>query len=340
MFASNRCRLQVYVDDPLIMMRGRPEQIQDMCNKILWLWSALGLRISWSKGTIGHQVDWIGAHLELKNCDQSVVLTVTAEKLEEWRDLLAQLDKRPTLSRKKLVQFTGKMSWAAGFLIQLKPFVRMLYSALSLKSRVSDKGAVYHKQVEPAICWFQHFFDGIDGPLRWELRAHVRHQCGLHIVVDASPWGGGAILYEHDCPVQLLSLVWSASDEHHTGAKIGEAGSQALWECYMVLRALWCWMKPGVPGYVRVVGDAQGVLMALLKRSARSPLLNAVVREITLFLARDFRSLETMHVWSEYNEWADALSRIKDPNKPAEIPVALKQLPLLEDAPQYWHKPL
>jgi len=128
MFQANRSRLQIYVDDPLIMMRGRPEQIHDMCCKILWLWLAIGLKISWNKGTIGNCVEWIGAHIELKNHEQLVALTVTEEKLDEWRRLLDRLDKRPTVSRKLLIQFTGKMSWAAGFLIQLKPFVRMLYS--------------------------------------------------------------------------------------------------------------------------------------------------------------------------------------------------------------------
>ena len=108
----------------------------------------------------------------------------------------------------------------------------------------------------------------------------------------------------------------------------------------MVLRSLWCWLKPNLQGFVRIVGDAEGVLNAVLRRSAKSPLLNLVVREITLFLARDFKSLETIHVWSEYNEWADALSRVKDPNKPADIPQALLHIPHLEDAPQYWHKPL
>lgn len=38
----------------------------------------------------------------------------------------------------------------------------------------------------------------------------------------------------------------------------------------MVLRALWCWLRPKSQGYVRVVGDAQGVLAAFLKRSAKS----------------------------------------------------------------------
>lgn len=340
MFAHDRCRLQVYVDDPLILMRGKPSQIEDICNKILCLWVAMGLKISWSKGTLGEAVEWIGAQLELDNSQKLIRLTVTSEKLEEWKALLSRLDTKPMVSRKLLTQFTGKMSWAAGFLIQLRPFVRMLHTALSVQSKVSDKGAVYHRQVAPAIQWFQHLFSDLKGSLRWEVRAHLRQQCALHLVVDASPWGGGALLYENNRPAQTLSLIWNEDDEKNTGAKIGDPASQALWEGFMVLRALWCWLKPNRQGFVRVVGDAEGVLSALLKRSAKAPLLNAVVREISLLLARNFQALETVHVWSEYNEWADALSRIKDPNKPAVYPRELQHCIHVEDAPQYWHGPL
>lgn len=54
----------------------------------------------------------------------------------------------------------------------------------------------------------------------------------------------------------------------------------------MVLRLLWCWLKPEIQGYVRIVGDAQGVLFALIKRSAKSLLLNIVVRETPCFWPR------------------------------------------------------
>ena len=149
------------------MMRGKPEHLEDMCNKILWLWLAIGLQISWNKGTCGSSVEWIGACLELRNHDKSVVLTVTEDKLDEWRSLLKRLNTKPTVSRKLLVQFTGKMSWASGFLLQLKPFVRMLHSALAMDSKVTAHGSVYYKQVQPAIEWFQHFFQDIKGSLRW-----------------------------------------------------------------------------------------------------------------------------------------------------------------------------
>ena len=337
MFRATRCRLQTYVNDPLMLMRGTREQIRDMTNKVLWLWMAMGLQISWSKGSLGNATEWIGAYIHLDNANKVTEVTVTEERLDDWKSLLQSLNRKPLVSSKLLAQFTGKMNWASGFLPQLKPFVRMLHTALALDSKVSDKGSVYHRQVQPALEWFKQFFSGIEGPLVWKVKAHVRHLCCLHVVVDASPWGGGAILYVENRPVETLALQWTADDEARTGARIGDPGSQALWECYMMLRALWCWLKVESQGFVRIVGDAQGVLAALLKRSAKSPLLNLVVREVTLLLARNFRSLETIHVWSEHNEWADALSRIKDPHKPARRPDALLTCRHLEDAPQYWN---
>lgn len=96
-------------------------------------------------------------------------------------------------------------------------------------------------------------------------------------------------------------------DEGRTSAKIGEPASQALWEAYMMLRCLWLWVTPHEQGFIRIRGDAQGVLAAFVKRAARSPLLNAVTKEAALHLAVHFASLEGMRVWSELNECADSL---------------------------------
>lgn len=46
-------------------------------------------------------------------------------------------------------------------MLQLKPFVRVLHIALAARSKVTDKGAIYFKQIEPAVKWFKHFFEDI-----------------------------------------------------------------------------------------------------------------------------------------------------------------------------------
>lgn len=67
----------------------------------------------------------------------------------------------------------------------------------------------------------------------------------------------------------------------------------------MALRCLWRCAEPQKQGFVRLKGDALGVLAAFVKRSAASPLLNKVVKEVAWRFAFHFASLETLHVWNE-----------------------------------------
>ena len=78
---------------------------------------------------------------------------------------------------------------------QLKPFVRMLYAALtSQQASLQGQTHVYRRQVEPAFQWLRKFLWawGAEG-LERTIFAHCRHNCRLDFFVDASPWGGGAV---------------------------------------------------------------------------------------------------------------------------------------------------
>lgn len=68
-----------------------------------------------------------------------------------------------------------------------------------------------------------------------------------------------------------------------------------------------------------------------MKRAAKAPLLNAVTKEVALHLAVHFASLEALHLWSEQNGWADALSR-------GLLPEELAHLPKVEKSPELWHE--
>ena len=182
LFHPSRCQLQIFVDDPLIVARGTETQLSSVYNIVLLWWLTLGLKVAWSKGSVGSK-------------DGYVKVMVTASKLEEWRMLLEKFDTKPLVRRKLVQQFTGKMSWAAGFVPQLKPFARMLYAALtSNPSRLQGQGQVYHGQIEPALRWIKRFLWswGPEG-LERTVYAHTRHRCRLDFLVDASPWGGGAV---------------------------------------------------------------------------------------------------------------------------------------------------
>lgn len=80
MFRSLRSRIQLYVDDPMVTMRGTQEQIHDMCDKILLLWTLLGLQISWGKGARGCNAEWIGANVYIDNECNEMTLAITEER--------------------------------------------------------------------------------------------------------------------------------------------------------------------------------------------------------------------------------------------------------------------
>eukprot|EP00972_Heterocapsa_arctica_P107256 15800043-Heterocapsa_arctica.AAC.1 len=109
--------------------------------------------------------------------------------------------------------------------------------------------------------------------------------------------------------VSYSATEWTTSDDALFGAKIGSPGSQATWEAFALLLALRQWADGPQRGPVRILGDALGMLAGMTKFSAKSQVVNAIAREAALILAPLGRELASMHIWSEENGLADALSR-------------------------------
>ncbi|CAE7359038.1 icd [Symbiodinium natans] len=329
--SSVESRLELFIDDPLIALKGTQSMVRWAAARVLWFWLALGLKLAWPKGSLGPEAHWIGAVLKADRTQRAVEVSIPASKIQDWRQAAVAILKRPWTSRRAVQKFAGKMSWAAGVILQAKPYVQMLYAALNVSKQV-----VYAKQLKHALTWLVALFDGFNNGFHRTVRAHVRHQVCLEFLVDASPWGGGAVRLVNGCPVECFCLTWQKTDEGAIGAHIGQAASQAQWEAYMALRALWKWLTPELEGQVRIRGDAAGVLQSFVKRSSKSHTLSKIVREVTLHLALTHRSLEAIHLWSEDNAWADALSRLADPRKPATVPPELRHLPLHRQGPVLW----
>ena len=87
-----------------------------------------------------------------------------------------------------------------------------------------------------------------------------------------------------------------------------------MWETYALLLAVHSWTSilSRRFGTLELRGDAQGILQAVLKRRARSPIINLLVAEIQLCLAASMFDIFGAHVWSEDNGWADDLSRLEE----------------------------
>ena len=95
-------------------------------------------------------------------------------------------------------------------------------------------------------------------------------------------------------------------------AKAGDNGSMPLWEAYTLLLALvkWAPIVADLGANLTIIGDAQGVLRAVVAKRAKHADLNLAIAEINLVLAPCNFALEAEHIWSEHNEIADQLSRL------------------------------
>ena len=115
-------------------------------------------------------------------------------------------------------------------------------------------------------------------------------------------------------PTRYMATAWSEEDEKLLRARRGDPGSQAVWETYALLLAIeaWACLLSRRFGTLELRGDAQGVLQAILKRRAKSPIINLLVAEIQLCLAASMFDIFGAHVWSEDNGWADDLSRLEE----------------------------
>ena len=88
LFSDQFYRLQTFVDDPIIVIKGTEEEIQNMINATLASWSVIGLKIAWSKGSVGYSAEWIGANISVNNEDNKVVVQVPADKINDWKESL------------------------------------------------------------------------------------------------------------------------------------------------------------------------------------------------------------------------------------------------------------
>ena len=65
-------------------------------------------------------------------------------------------------------------------------------------------------------------------------------------------------------------------------------------------------------GELRLTGDAEGVLRAVLSRRSKSPIINLIIMELQHVLGQTMHDIYAVHVWSKDNHVADALSRLNE----------------------------
>ena len=156
----------------------------------------------------------------------------------------------------------------AGLLIQLKPLVGQLWAAVYSERA---EGEVHRAQVQTALTWLKALF--ATKASLYAIRYFKPPKLQAVIASDASPWGGGALLFllparevitkdllAASRPWAWMATQWTATDEHRAQAWIADPGGQARWEAYAIVSAIRRWAGPALEarGGLTVVGGCLG----------------------------------------------------------------------------------
>ena len=158
------------------------------------------------------------------------------------------------------------------------------------------------------------------------------------IEFDASPWGGGGVLFENDVPVRCFACTWKAKDFTGLDVEIGNPASQTFFEVCAAVLAIDLWCVSTAP--TMVVGDNTAALQEVLNLKG-SKVHERLAQALAIIRCARTLTLSVAHLPSESNTLADALSRQADPSDPHPWPFAddaavMRDTPLRPSALWKW----
>ena len=135
--------LQVYVDDPWAVVIGTEKQRNRRMALMILVWRIIGVRLAFAKARRGLQVDWIGSDLCLQD-ESFVKASIMENRMSEVKFLTASYLTKNIISIKELRSFTGKIQSMASLLHTWRPFVVMLWAAMSkfMQTNVISKSSL------------------------------------------------------------------------------------------------------------------------------------------------------------------------------------------------------
>ena len=99
------------------------------------------------------------------------------------------------------------------------------------KKNRAPKGTVWTKQIKGSLRWIWDFLSGVHGPLtrEWLLHHYIDAHTTLRMVLDASPWGLGGVLFENDIPISYFTSRLTKDDVKLHRRPIGDSDGQQAW---------------------------------------------------------------------------------------------------------------
>ena len=320
-------KLQLYVDDPVLSVRGTLKECEAAIDLVVMVWLAMGIPLSWKKGKLFDSCTphrWIGIMFHLT--DDGALMRLPEDYIKDVLKLLEPAcAMNGQLSIGDLEVLVGKVARVAHVVPSARPFVSGLWGALAASKKLVATSArpTLAKVSTRRFCFSASWVYALlaeDGscPLALERLVTPRAPTpattsGYRIEFDASVYGGGAVLRDAQGKIrEYFFTVWSWDDAPHLSVEPGNPKDQTYFEFLTLLLALVVWGDWFVDHSVAVLGDNVGALSGALSLRGRGA-LQAVARELSWRRARRRWAFAVAHLPSEHNSVADALSRVADP---------------------------
>ena len=229
MAACPHLRVQTYVDDPLITYdQADPNWKYHLGAGLLWF-AVTGFPIKLSKPDAGAHVTWIGASIETLDEMQATRVTIPKEKIQELLKTCDGFMSRPDVGRRQLRSFAGALSFVAGVVPHVRPFLATVVAQANDGMKTPGK-LVHTRRIGKALKWIAAFLRG-ESDLTRTVRAH-RVQSTATVITDASTHGMGGVLFQDGKPTEFFSLPIPGEFIPRFRASTGDPKHMALWEAH------------------------------------------------------------------------------------------------------------
>ena len=317
--------LQIYVDDPGMCLPGKLEEaVRELTSVLLWF-AISGFPVKLEKAEGGKSINWVGATITAVDKDEEVVVTIPKEKVEKLQATTLNFLKRPVVGHRQLRSFAGSLSFVAGLVPHLRPFLSTFWAVLAGVGAANDGAGTRHsgkllhtRRFKAALRWIEALLRGAPAPLTRTLSARFTEVKAI-ITTDASPWGIGGVMRVEGCTPQCFSSPIPAEALKRFKAQTGLSKFNTVWEGLALLVAFRIWLPSlGHGAQVRAKSDNVGVLYMIANGKATSAELNILAREFSLDQALQvYRVNWLVHIPGITNLEADSLSRQFSPLPPA-----------------------
>ena len=326
--ATQESRMQIYVDDPLTIIRGSPERTKRLATVSILVWTMLGFPLAFHKAVMSPTLTWVGVKLQLTPTD--VRVEVPESKVQELLAMINDCLAANVTSKKVLRTLIGKAMSIASVLYTWRPFLHELYAALHCKESKAPAGCVWTKQLQHSLHWLQCFLSEENGHIVRVFSVQHFLRAGPQVVItwDASPYGMGATLQVDGEFREFYAIAISDIDCQLLQIEVGSSSSQQTVEALAGLISLRLWSRhwQGQRAVLQIRSDNIGALsfFAFLKGSSQS--LRMIAAEFALDLGKaEYRPDLITHIPGITNVICDVLSRRYDPNKQFYIPTQLSK---------------